>query len=90
MDREWRAKQTARERIGTVAFQYRRLYQLPENDPRFLDMTLDEMLADIWSHRFSDNPKLLDEIEDDDFDPDSVASISGADPAPDDGDWEDF
>lgn len=47
------------------------------------------MLTDIWAHRYAEDPKLMDEIEDDDFNPDDVAAIIGA--ANDDpGDWEDL
>lgn len=60
---------------------------MPSTDPRFLDATVEEMLTDIWAHRYSEDPKLMDEVEDDDFDPDEVASIIGAD---DPGDWEDL
>lgn len=45
------------------------------------------MLTDIWAHRFSDDPKLLDEIEDEDFDPNEVADIIGAN---DHEDWEEL
>lgn len=45
------------------------------------------MLTDIWAHRYAEDPKLMDEVEDDDFNPDDVASIIGADGP---GDWEDL
>lgn len=60
---------------------------MPVTDPRFLDATVDEMLTDIWAHRYAEDPKLLEEVEDEDFDPDEVASIIGAS---DPGDWEDM
>ena len=44
------------------------------------------MLTDIWAHRFHDDPKLLDEVEDEDFDPDDVARQIGHDKDVDD--WE--
>ncbi len=58
------------------------------HDPRFLDATVEEMLTDVWAHRFRDDPKLLEEIEDDDFNPDEVADLigHGGDAIPDD--WE--
>lgn len=46
------------------------------------------MLTDIWAHRFADDPKLLNEIEDEDFDPDDVADLSDDEPPPDD--WEEL
>lgn len=47
------------------------------------------MLADYYAHLFHDNPKELEAVEDDDFDPDRVAEELGygAD-EPDPGDWE--
>lgn len=48
------------------------------------------MLTDIWAHRYHENPKLLEEVEDPDFDIDSVASeigYQGNPPEPDPGDW---
>jgi hypothetical protein len=68
---------------NTIQFQFRRKYNLTPNDPRYLDLTTKDMLADIWAHRYADDPKLLDEIEDDDFNPDDVAARIGAD-LPDD------
>lgn len=86
-DQNWRAKQAARDRVNTIEFEYRRIYKLPVSDDRFLDATVDEMLTDIWAHRYAEDPKLMDEVEDDDFNPDDVASIIGADGP---GDWEDL
>lgn len=84
-DLEWRAKQAARERFQTIEFEYRRRYGLTINDPRFLAVTVEEMLTDIWAHKYHENPKLLEEMEDPDFDPDSVASEIGYQPKPEAG-----
>lgn len=84
---EWEAKQAARQRHKTIEFWYRRKYSLPVTDERFLDATVEEMLTDYWSHTYYDDPKALEEIEDEDFDIDSVAEQIGAAP-PDD--WEDM
>lgn len=46
------------------------------------------MLTDIWAHRYKEDPKLLEEIEDEDFDADSVAREIGYVQEPDPGDWE--
>ncbi len=82
---EARAKEAARQRVETIEFAFRRKYMLTENDPRFLDLIPEEMLTDLWAHRFTDDPKLLDEIEDDDFNPDDVArQIGYSEPMPDD------
>ncbi len=52
------------------------------------------MLTDIWAHRFSEDPKLLNDVEDEDFDPDDVAAQIGANHAvqndPVGDDWEDM
>ena len=76
--------------METIEFEYRRRYNLTSNDPRFLDATVEEMLTDIWAHRYTEDPKLLNEIEDEDFDPDEVAAAIGRQPVeePDPGDWE--
>mgnify|MGYP000107781063 CR=1 FL=1 len=75
--------------MGTIEFEYRRRYNLTVNDPRFLDATVEEMLTDVWAHRFKEDPKLLDEVEDEDFDVDDVAAEIGFSDAPDDEtDWE--
>lgn len=87
MDLPWRAKQAARDRVDTVEFEYRHRYNLTVNDPRYLDATREEMLTDIWAHRFKEDPKLLEEIEDDDFNPDDVAALIGA---KDPDDWEEL
>lgn len=50
---------------------------MTENDPRFLSLTTEEMLTDIWAHKFIDDPKALEEVVDEDFDPDDVAAQIG-------------
>lgn len=43
-----------------------------------MDTTVEEMLTDIWAHRFKEDPKLLNDlVEDDDFDAASVAAEIG-------------
>ncbi len=84
-----RAKQAARERQGTIEFEYRARYGLTVNDPRYLDATVEEMLIDNLAHRYREDPKLMDEIEDEDFDADDVAAAIGRqEPPPDD--WEEL
>lgn len=49
---------------------------------------MEEMLTDIWAHRFTEDPKLLtDLVEDDDFDAADVAEEIGLPP---DDDFEDL
>lgn len=47
------------------------------------------MMADYYAHLYKDDPKAMDEVEDDDFNPDDVAAIIGAPPMPGADDWED-
>lgn len=65
---------------------------MPATDPRFLAATPEEMLTDIWAFKFKADPKLLSEVEDEDFDIDNVAAEIGYMPpvakTPDD--WEDL
>lgn len=56
-----------------MEFAFRRRYGLPPTDPRFLDAGLDEMLVDWWAHRFTDDPKLRDEVVNADFEADVEA-----------------
>ncbi|BCP56318.1 hypothetical protein K32_49350 [Kaistia sp. 32K] len=65
------AKRNAKERAKTTEFWFRRKYNLTSTDPRFLDATLEEMITDYWAHTFLDDPKALEEIEDEDFDMDA-------------------
>lgn len=62
---------------------------MPATDPRFLDATLDEMMADYYAHLYFEDPKAAEETyEDDDFDVDSVASAIGVRADGDVDDWE--
>lgn len=51
----------------SVAFWFRRKYNLPPTDPRFLDVTVEEMATDFWAHHFADNPEAK-EVVDETFD----------------------
>ncbi len=59
-----------------MAFKFRRRYNLPPTDPRFLDATIEEMLVDLFAHHYADNPN-VDEVADDDFD--MAAELAKAD-----------
>lgn len=85
------AKEEGARRVKTVEFWYRRKYNLPASDPRFLEVTAEEMLADYYAHLFHDNPKELETVEDDDFDPDKVAEEIGFGSGESDpDDWEEL
>ena len=83
------AKATARDRYKTFEFWYRQHYKLTSNDPRFLDATLEEMMADYYAHTYFVDPKAVeDTVEDEDFNPDDVAKLIGFEPDP--GDFEEM
>lgn len=60
----------------TPEFEFRRRYRLAPTDPRFLACTQEEILLDIWAHRFWDDPKLEQEEINEDFGSD-VAEFFG-------------
>ncbi len=51
----------------TIGFWYRKKYNLPPNDPRYLDLTAEEIQAEYWAHQYAENG-VHDEVEDEDFD----------------------
>lgn len=56
-----------------------------------MDATTEEMLTDVWAHRFLADPKLLNEVVDEDFNADDVAAQIGYSAPPPAGpvnDWE--
>lgn len=65
----------------TVQFWFRRRHNLTPLDPRYLEMTVGEMAAEYWAHRYFDNPNLV-EFEDEDFDLTTVLASMERD------DWE--
>ena len=73
------AKREAKQRATTIDFWYRRKYSLTVNDPRFLNTTEQERMTDYWAHRYFDDPKLMDEIEDEGFDIDEIMAEWEAD-----------
>jgi hypothetical protein len=79
------AKRAARERWQTYEFWYRRKYNLTPRDPRFLELTLEEIQTDYWMHYFADNEGKGEEFEDEDLDVEAlVAALEAGD------DWEDM
>ncbi len=59
-------RKTARDRglqlSQTFGFAFRRRYNLPPTDPRWLNATIEDVYLDVWAHAHVDNPKLRDEI----------------------------
>jgi hypothetical protein len=67
----------------TYQLKFRRRYNLPPTDPRFLNATLDDIITDCLANDYADDPKLLTNvIEDTDFDLEEVLKDMGND------DWE--
>lgn len=54
----------------TIEFWFRRKYNLPPSDPRFLDLTSEEIETEYWAHYYRENAG-KDIAEDDDFDLDA-------------------
>ena len=55
-----------------MEFAFRRRYNLPPTDPRFLDATREEIAADFWAHHYVEN-SVTEEFEDTDYDQDEIA-----------------
>jgi len=70
----------------TAAFWYRKKFSLTPNDPRFLDITMQEIATEYWAHHYYDNPT-QEEVEDENFDLDAVLDEFERS-APDDEAWE--
>jgi hypothetical protein len=54
-----------------LQFWFRRKYQLTPNDPKFLDLTIEDIETDYWAHYYYENAT-ADEVEDEDFDLDDI------------------
>lgn len=52
---------------GSLEFWFRSKYNLPPHDPRFLDMTTEDIEAEYWAHHYREQAG-KEEIEDEDFD----------------------
>lgn len=51
----------------TYEFRFRRRYNLPPTDVRYLSATFEEIVLDFWAHAHLDDPKLRNELVTDDF-----------------------
>lgn len=60
---------------------FRRRYNLPPTDPRYLAATRDQIIEDYWLHFYVEHG-VKDEIEDEDFSLDEVLNNMASD------DWE--
>lgn len=52
----------------TYEFRFRKRYNLPPTDPRYLAATIEEIITDYWAHAHVDDPKLRNELVSDDYD----------------------
>ena len=87
--RERTAKDLAKEAATTVRFWFRRKYNLPVTDARYLDMTEDAMLVDYWSHYYYEKPESEFEGGTDNFE-DELAEMDAEMGIPPDDDFEDI
>lgn len=80
------------QRSETVEFQFRRRYGLTPRDPRFLELTAEEILVDHWAHLHVEHPKLRDEEINEYFDEDlaEMEAEAGVPPEPPPADPSDF
>lgn len=51
----------------TYEFRFRRRYNLPPTDPRFLAATIEDMTVDYWAHAHLDDPKLREQDMTEDY-----------------------
>jgi hypothetical protein len=71
-----RARAAAREAHQTYAFWFRNRYRLSPRDPRFLELTPEEVEADYWSVQFHERPEGAgEEFEDDEFEDEAAAAL---------------
>jgi hypothetical protein len=66
----------------TLALWFRRRYQLSPRDPRFLELTPEDVAAEFWAHHYADAPP-GEEAEDDNFEAAAAAMAAGEE-------WEDM
>lgn len=77
----------------TTEFWFRRKYNLPPTDPRYLNMTVEGMLAEYWAHTYYDDPERdTREVADDDFDENALIEefSSEAELSNNPDDWEEI
>jgi len=49
------SKRTGKELAKTYRFWFRKKYNLPPNDPRYLSMTDADIIADYWAYYYDEN-----------------------------------
>ena len=83
------AKDAAKEAAATIRFWFRRKYNLPPTDDRYLNMTEAEMLTDYWSHYYYEKPDSEFEGGTDNFEEEQALMDAEMGLLPD-GDFEDI
>jgi len=79
-----RAKRQGRQLAQSLSFLFRKRYNLPPTDPRFLEMTPEGIEADYWAHHYAENPT-EDEVVDEEYSlADEIAAADAAADMPDD------
>lgn len=69
------AKTKGRELHDTYQFWFRQKYNLSPLDPRFLELTPEDVEAEFWMYHYAETAgKRGEEYEDDDFDMDAILS----------------
>ena len=81
---ERNAKDAAKEAASTVRFWFRRKYNLPPTDARYLEMTEEAMLTDYWSHYYYEKPDGEFEETTDNFEEQVAAMDAQMEALPDD------
>jgi hypothetical protein len=83
------AKDAAKLESGTVRFWFRRKYNLPPSDDRYLDMTEEAMLTEYWAHFYYEKPESVFEDGTDNFE-EELAAMDAEMGIPPDDDFEDI
>jgi hypothetical protein len=78
------ARRRGKERSSTLEFWFRRKFNLAPTDPRFLDITADELAVEYHAWDSFERP-VAEEFEDDEFDRDAILRDMETNP----GNWED-
>lgn len=65
----------------SLEFWYRRRFNLPPTDPRYLDASVEDMEDEYWAHHYNERPP-GEEAEDEDFDVEAEIAATSQD------DWE--
>ena len=82
-----RAKKSGKALSKSIQFWFRRRYNLPPNDPRFLALTPEEVEAEFWACQYAETSSVED-YEDDDIDIEEILAEADRADAIAAGEWE--